>query len=196
MAKITYTTKVDNQTSELAAINKVTADDMNEIKTSVNALYDNHRGWARYDDTQYTSSSTYALTASTPFVLPNNAGSVINDNIESTVAFYNGTTQKVMSENVNDVYMVTIAFKAKISNANGYMDLYLEGGNGTPYDRVRTIITFPKGNDVEHVMTINFPYYADADVVANGLSVKGVASHSGEIYDVIYFIQCTQKHNI
>ncbi len=32
MAKITYTNKTDNQTSVLPAINKVTADDLNEIK--------------------------------------------------------------------------------------------------------------------------------------------------------------------
>ena len=36
MAKITYTTKIDNQTSALPAVNKVAAADMNEIKTSVN----------------------------------------------------------------------------------------------------------------------------------------------------------------
>lgn len=39
MAVITYTNKVDNRTTSLAAINKVTAADMNEIKASVNALY-------------------------------------------------------------------------------------------------------------------------------------------------------------
>lgn len=57
MAKIDYTNKVDNQVSELPFINKVTAADMNEIKASVNTLYDERVGWARYDDTQYTSAS-------------------------------------------------------------------------------------------------------------------------------------------
>lgn len=41
MAAITYTNKVDNRTSSLAEVNKVTAANMNEIKTSVNVVYSN-----------------------------------------------------------------------------------------------------------------------------------------------------------
>jgi hypothetical protein len=56
MAKITYTNKTDNQTSALPAINKVTAADLNEIKTSVNAAYDKFGGFADYEDA--TTSGT------------------------------------------------------------------------------------------------------------------------------------------
>ncbi|MFY7936382.1 MAG: hypothetical protein ACOVOQ_03315, partial [Flavobacterium sp.] len=56
------------------------------------------------------------------------------------------------------------------------------------------VITFPKGNNVEHTYAKTFQYYADADTVANGLNVKMQASHSGSIHDVIYFIQRTQTH--
>ena len=149
-------------------------------------------GWARYDDTQYTSASSYAFTTATEFIVPNNAGTVLNTYINSSTAYYNGS--KLFAENENDVYIITIAFKAKISNANGYIDIYLQGGNGTPYERVRDIIVFPKGNDVEHTYTKQFQYYSDSDVVTNGLSVKMLPSDSGEIYDVIYFIQRTQVH--
>jgi hypothetical protein len=74
------------------------------------------------------------------------------------------------------------------------MDLFLEGGNGTPYDRIRETITFPKGANSEHSFAKTFQYYADEDVVTNGLEVKLQASHSGNIHDVIYFIQRTQNH--
>lgn len=148
-------------------------------------------GWARYDDTQYTSASPYSFTASA-FTVPNNKGNVIDTHIHSNIDYY--ASNKLKAEFENDVYIVTIAFKAKISNANGYIDLYLEGGNGTPYDRVRDAVTFPKGNDVEHTYAKTFQYYADEDVVTNGLSVKMLPSHSGTIYDVIYFIQRTQNH--
>jgi hypothetical protein len=57
MAKITFTNKIDNQTSALPAINKVTANDLNEIKTSVNDIYDKLGGFAFYED---------ATTAVTP----------------------------------------------------------------------------------------------------------------------------------
>ena len=39
MAEITYDTKEDRRTSSVPEKNKVTASNMNEIKTSVNALY-------------------------------------------------------------------------------------------------------------------------------------------------------------
>jgi hypothetical protein len=148
-------------------------------------------GWARYDDTQYTSSSPKTFTT-TAILVPNNAGSVINTHIHSDIAYYENN--KVKAEYDADVYVITIAFKAKISNANGHVDLFLEGGNGTPYDRIRDTITFPKGANTEHSFAKTFQYYADEDVVTNGLEVKIQASHSGSIYDVIYFIQRTQNH--
>lgn len=148
-------------------------------------------GWARYDDTQYTSASPYTFTASA-FTVPNNKGNVIDTHIHSDIDFY--ASNKLKAEFENDVYIVTIAFKAKIDNANGHIDLYLQGGNGTPYDRVRDTITFPKGNAVEHIYAKTFQYYSDEDVVTNGLSVKMLPSHTGSIYDVIYFIQRTQNH--
>jgi hypothetical protein len=148
-------------------------------------------GWARYDGTQYTSASPKTFTTAS-FLVPNNAGNVIDNHIHSDIAYYeNG---KVKAEHEGDVYAITIAFKAQVSNANGYMDLFLEGGNGTPYDRIRETITFPKGNNVEHSFAKTFQYYADEDVVTNGLEVKIQASHSGNIHDVIYFIQRTQNH--
>lgn len=148
-------------------------------------------GWARYDDTQYTSASPYSF-GTTAFTLPNNKGNVIETHIHSDISYY--ASNKIKAEYDGDVYVITIAFKAQISNANGYVDLYLEGGNGTPYDRIRDTITFPKGNNVEHTFAKTFQFYADDDVVTNGLSVKMLASHSGNIHDVIYFIQRTQNH--
>lgn len=148
-------------------------------------------GWARYDDTQYTSASPYSFTT-TAIVVPNNAGNVINTHIHSGIAYYENN--KVKAEYDADVYVITIDFKAKISNANGHVDLFLEGGNGTPYDRIRDTITFPKGANTEHSFAKTFQYYADEDVVTNGLEVKMLPSHSGSIYDVIYFIQRTQNH--
>ena len=63
MAKITFTNKTDNTTSALADIYKVSAADVNEIKTSVNALYDTLGGFAFYED---------ATTSGTPINLGQN----------------------------------------------------------------------------------------------------------------------------
>lgn len=63
MAKITFTNKVDIKVSELPEINKITASNVNQIKSSVNNLYDNMGGWADYED---------ATTAITPINLTQN----------------------------------------------------------------------------------------------------------------------------
>jgi len=56
MAKINFTNKTDNSTSELAEIYKITAANVNEIKTSVNAIYDTLGGFAFYEDTATTAT--------------------------------------------------------------------------------------------------------------------------------------------
>ena len=71
MAKITFTNKTDNQTSALAEIYKVTASNVNEIKSSVNAIYDDQGGFAFYEDTA-TSATPINLTANTWVDLTNN----------------------------------------------------------------------------------------------------------------------------
>ena len=57
MAKITFTDKIDNQISALANQYKVSASDMNEIKNSINALYDAQGGFAFYEDTATTNNT-------------------------------------------------------------------------------------------------------------------------------------------
>jgi len=75
MAKITFTDKIDNQISALANQYKVSASDMNEIKNSINALYDAQGGFAFYEDTA-TTTTPINLSVDTWTDLTNNkAGS-------------------------------------------------------------------------------------------------------------------------
>ena len=64
MSKITFSNKIDNQTSQLPAINKIAASDVNEIKTSVNQLYDDKGGFAFYEDNN-TLTSPIAVISET-----------------------------------------------------------------------------------------------------------------------------------
>ena len=150
-------------------------------------------GWARYDDTEYTSSNKLTLSDGVEVVLPNNAGAVYRSH--PSIAFYNGSTQKVLAINENDVYQITVVFRCSAANANQtYLSLHFEGGNGTPYDRIRSDINFPKGNDVDHDFHQMFQYYTDADFVTNGTDWKITANGgSAKIWDIIYFIQRTQN---
>lgn len=150
-------------------------------------------GWARYDDSTYTSSNKLSLSDGVEVVLPNDGAAVYKSH--ESINFYNYSTGKVLAVNENDVYCMTVVFRASAANANQtYLTLHFEGGNGTPYDRIRNDFTFPRGNDIAHDFHQVFQYYADADLVANGsewriTSVGGAAS----VWDIIFFIQRTQN---
>ena len=151
-------------------------------------------GWTRYDDDQYTSISKLSLADGVEITLPNNAANTYRS--YSGIDYYNGTTKRVLADNLNDVYILTIAFKCSSANANQtYLRLQLDAENGTPYERVGVDISFPKGNDVAHEFHQVFQYYADQNFVDNGSFIK-VTSTGGtaNVWDVIYFIQKTQSY--
>ena len=155
-------------------------------------------GWARYDDTQYTTSSVFSvLTTDGDVTLPNNAGNTIETHLHSSISFYNSGSQKVQVENDGDVYIMTIVFKARTNNAtNTYIRLQMDSTGETPYERVGKDLFFGKGNDVWHDFHEVFQYYGDADFVTNGNRWHVQAfSHDVDIADVIFFIQRTQNHS-
>ena len=151
-------------------------------------------GWTRYDDGQYTSANKLSLALDTETVLPNNAASVYRS--YTGIDYYNSSTQKVTADNVNDTYVMTVVFKYSAPNANQtYLEMHFQGGNGTPYDRIRDTITFPKGNDVTHDHHAIFQYYADSSFATNGSQWKITAvGGTAQIWDIIFFIQKVQSY--
>ena len=149
-------------------------------------------GWTRYDDDQYTSISKLSLADGVEITLPNNAANTYRS--YSGIDYYNGT--RITADNLNDVYILTVAFKCSALNANQtYLRLQLDAQNGTPYERVGVDIAFPKGNDIEHEFHQVFQYYADQNFVDNG-SLLNITPSGGtaKIWDIIYFIQKTQSY--
>ena len=161
---------------------------LSDLKLYFNSDVNQPLGWGRYDDGQYVSGIKKVLIPSTDNIVPNNASNIIE---VGDFSFYNGS--KLLSETENSCYLITVAFKASISNSNGYAEIKLKGGNGTPYERVTDTFTFPKGSNVEHSYSKMFQYYSDEDVVTNGLSIVIDPSHTMLIWDIIFFIQRTQK---
>lgn len=149
-------------------------------------------GWTRYDDDQYTSASKLSLADGVEINLPNNAADTYRS--YTGIDYYNGT--RILADNLNDVYILTVAFKCSSANANQtYLRLQLDAENGTPYERVGVDIAFPKGNDVEHEFHQVFQYYADQNFVDNGSLLKVTAlGGTAKIWDIIYFIQKTQSY--
>lgn len=151
-------------------------------------------GWTRYDDGQYTSSNKLTLSDGVQVNLPNNAASVYRS--YTGIDYYNSTTQKVLADSENDLYMATIVFKCQASNANQtFLRLQLDSVNGTPYERVGVDIPFPKGNDIAHEFHQVFQYYATEDFVSNGSQWK-ITSDGGsaQVWDIIFFISKTQSY--
>ena len=149
-------------------------------------------GWTRYDDGQYTSANKFSLVDGVEISLPNNAASVYRS--YDGIDYYNGT--RITADNLNDVYVLTIAFKCSSANANQtYLRLQLDAENGTPYERVGVDIAFPKGNDIAHEFHQVFQYYVDQNFVDNGSLINVTATGgTAKIWDIIYFIQKTQSY--
>ncbi len=151
-------------------------------------------GWARYQDTQYTGVSDATkviLSDGVKVTIPNNAGTTTKSN--ASLNFYDSSTEKLNVENVNDVYIITVEFKASASNTqHTHLDLSVE--NGGVIENLEMVIPFYKGNNTtqqEHKM---IQYYATSSFVSDGATLK-IKSHGGaaKIWDIQYFIQRTQN---
>lgn len=140
--------------------------------------------WVRYDDTEHTVGTPQTFT-SFPFYLDNNAGVEYNP---YALDLYDGDTNTWTLEEGSS-YILTVAFKAKIENANGYMEVYLECPTDTDYRQVGDFIVFPKGNNVEHHYSKVLQFYANSNVAEDGLKIVIDASHTGSVYECKYFIQ-------
>jgi len=150
-------------------------------------------GWARYDDTNWISSNKLPLLDGVSVILNNNAGNVVLS--DDSINYYDNSTYKVLADNENELYMATVVFKYSAPNANQtYIRLQLEGGNGTPYERLGSDIPFPKGNDATHEYHQVFQYYADSSFVNNGSQWKITSSGgNANVWDIIFFISKIQN---
>lgn len=156
------------------------------------------QGWARYDDTTYTTSSAFSVDSATQTVLPNNSSGSIETHMHSDVSFYNPDSQKIQVENDGDVYTMTVTFRARATENPSTGDgIYISLTNsvGTPYSRVRKDFYWPKTDLSWHYFHEVIQFYADSDFVTNGNQIKiGAVGANAEVADIIYFIQRTQNH--
>jgi hypothetical protein len=148
-------------------------------------------GWVRYDDTEYTSLNKLALTDGVETHLPNNGGLITKSH---DVIYYNIETEKVFGDTANDVYTLTVIFKASSpQTVNTHLDFTMTGVVG--YDRINKSLSFSKGNNEEQNFHEVYQYYVNQDFITNGAELR-IMSHGGDasIWDIIYFIQKTQSY--
>lgn len=193
---------MDKKISQLTAVTSLSSSDavaivnQNETKKATAEQLSSYSqlGWARYDDSQYTSSNKLSLVDGVQVTLPNNANTITRS--PEGYDFFNSSTQKITAQNENDTYVVTVVFKASATNTNStHLDFQLVNGGVTGYERINKAIAFYKGNDVEQNFHEVFQFYADADFVANGATLKITADGgAAKVWDIIFFIQRTQRY--
>ena len=151
-------------------------------------------GWGRYMDTEYTEASPLSLAADTLTILPNNKGNVITS--DSFVDYYeNDANQKIKGDNLNDVYIITVEWKAQAPNANQtHLNLSIQNGGGV-IENLDIALAYIKGNATTQVVHNIFQYYIDQSFLDNGASLY-IQSHGGTstVWDIEYFIQKTQNY--
>jgi len=151
-------------------------------------------GWVRYDDGVYTAENKLTLTSGVETILTNNGANVVRS--EAGIDYYDTSTNKLLATTPNDVYLMTVVFNYSANNASqAFMHLNLENEGATPYERLKTDILFPKGNDEMHEFHGVLQYYVDQDFIDNGSSWKVTADGgTAKIWDIIFFIQKTQSY--
>lgn len=191
----------DSKISNLTAVTTLASGDVVPIvnnsvtkKVTASQLSEHSQlGWARYDDSQYTSLNKLSLVDGVQVTLPNNANNIVSS--PEAYTLYNSATQKVCALGENDCYMLTVVFKASAANTNTtHLDFTMYAPIGD-FARIRKVLSFNKGNDTEQNFHEVFQYYADASFVSNGVQLK-INSDGGtaEVWDIIFFIQRTQRY--
>lgn len=180
-----FSSNVGGTTSVRASIPK------NGIATSAEHLtrkdyVDGLTGWASYTDTAYTSGAPFTINSGVTSTLPNNAGTVINNQLPAGVtSFYNSGTGKFTPITDGDYYIVTIRFKAQTTAPTaGYFDFGIDIGGALGVQFKETKI-FAKGAGIEHNFSVTVPCYTGSTFVANGGLIK-LTSGNGNmtVYDI------------
>ena len=182
MAKIAYDTKVSLISNPASNANKVSDADMNEIKTSVNKLYDVY-GWVEYKDLTNTSSNKQSLTAGQDNTLTIDGASTIKTYKPADMSTSElWASNKITPLMLGDSYQVRVDFNASIDNPAGYFDfgIYIDGAIGYA---VQDTYTFPKGANTAHRYSLNFLIYCLDTFLANGGQLRINPSHTMLIWD-------------
>ena len=183
MSKITYTDKVDNVVSALPAINKVAAADLNEIKESVNAIYDDKGGFANYEDVA-TLTTPIVLTADTWTNLTNDKQGEHTTEVYKpayvTGSLWNSATSKIdLTEiPIGKVVLIKVDFQITETLNNTVLECQMVGGGHT----MQILTTEMKfRNDTHHYAVSNMIWVEDAAMQTAGMNVQLRTSNNSQV---------------
>jgi hypothetical protein len=189
MAKITFLNKVTSVVNPVSDVNKARAQDFNEIKESVNYIYDGF-GWERYFDTLNTVVNKQTLIASQDNVININALETILTQaplIEHDPLF---SVNKIRPISNGDCYTIRIDFSAQITNQAGFFQLSIDAG-GDINKIIINSFDFPGGANVTQIFSINAKIYSGSTFLENGANITIFPSHTMTIWDKSIMIERT-----
>lgn len=139
-----------------------------------------YTGWVEYIDNQYNTSNR--LTVNSLQALPNNAASIRGqEKPVDIIDFYNGT--HVLAREAGDSIGIRIRFDAEPQATNTYCEMYMDIGGAVGQLPMR-LITFPKGQGVEQIVTFtNVEYQLDTWKEHGGI-IEMECSNDVEIWDI------------
>lgn len=152
-------------------------------------------GWADYTDTQYTSGSPFAIAATTKTKLPNNAGTVRDQELPAdyTDGFYDNVGQ-VINGLAGDGLLITVEFKAVRQTGNGSFDIEvmfdIGGAVGEIYNRT---IGVKGGAGVADSIVFTTAVYTLDTWEANGAGVYVDSDVAINVYGVRYVVHRLHK---
>lgn len=154
----------------------------------------NH-GYGVYVGTNYTQASPLVVTAGQRVPLLNNAVSGDRSQLPKDGSdFYDGLTNKLISDTIGDEYTIRINFKAFTSSNTGYGEIDVDIGLVDPI--LVLPVNFPRGSGAGNTrpQTLDSKYFTAATFVANGgdlyyESIRGTTT----IYDLSYYISRIHK---
>jgi hypothetical protein len=175
MAKITFTNKTDNQTSALAEIYKVTAANVNEIKTSTNSLYDTLGGFAFYEDTATTATPINLASDTWTDLTNNKAGSGTETTYKPTYItgdLWDSATNTIdLSEvPVGKVILVRNDYDITTGSANTRMDSRLYFPDTTKSVEFAHDLISSSGDEVRYSRTTQF--FVTSAIKTSGVKIQ------------------------
>jgi hypothetical protein len=139
-------------------------------------------GYYRVEDTRYTSAGNSQTLTASENRIANNAGSVTGE-----LAVYDEPSNAFILRS-RAIYTISISFTARVSANNQHAQIFL-GGSGLAWNGLSTIVTFPKGNNVDHEFYLTFQVVGDRTTESTGIIPYIFPSHAGNLWNTKFTIQ-------
>lgn len=170
MSKVTYLDKEDLILTEIEAKYKISAEDMNSLKNSINNLY-NAVGYEFHED---TGASSIVVNSSTDTQLViGNSGQNTNVQFkpqELGVNEFMWDGEKIVAKRNGDLFYTLLAMDIVAKSGNPTSITFnLDALGATPPNGLIPFRTEPYDGTVPRTISFAIPFFASPQVVDNGL---------------------------